>query len=166
MSENRRSEGILVTLTNVTAASNLNGGDPIAVLTGTNQIFTLGLSTTGFSCTALAGFHFLGILDQDVSAGEQSIPVWTEGVFELVFSSALTTAYIGTPVFPDSGTVVSDGTTGQGSVGTVVGLRTVGEQSGQRADVKINPLAYRFDRYVPANTASAVFGVSWPIITH
>ena len=72
MAENRKSEGLLVTLQFCTAISAIPAGTPLALKTGTNNIYTLGLSVTGLTNTANLGGQFIGISDADISAGESS----------------------------------------------------------------------------------------------
>jgi len=80
MSENLRSEGKIVLLENVTAASNMIAGTLVGA-SGT-LIYSLTSGTTGFAATATLNYGFIGILDDDISAGDAPISVITEGVFE------------------------------------------------------------------------------------
>ena len=141
MSENYRSEGRIVTLENATAASNIAAGTPVAIATAANSVYTLGRTVTGFSGTGQSmGSRFIGVLDEAVSAGQSPINVIAQGVFQFTMSSAITTAYIGIPVFGDSGQVVEvvGSLTGTLSIGTIVGVPT-GELSGQVVQVRIHP---------------------------
>ena len=170
MGETRTSEGKLVTLEFCTALSNIAAGTPVALITGTTTIGTLGLTVAGVSATAPLGHQFVGVLDESVSAGQTPITVWTEGVFKFTMSSAATLASIqpGWPVAADSGTVVTTPVvTGDQTIGTLVTQYAGWAATGSRTvEVAISPSMWRWDRYVPANTASAVFGNSTPYITH
>jgi hypothetical protein len=147
MSENRRSEGLLVTLQFCTAISNIPAGTPLAINTATNNIYTLGASTTGLASTGNLGGRFIGIADQDISANEVSFPIWVEGVFELTAASAWTTAYIGYPVMADSGKhCITAGTIGHTPIGSYVPAGT-GERSGTTILVKIKPAMWRWSTY-------------------
>jgi hypothetical protein len=148
MSENRRSEGYLVTLQFCTAMSNIPAGTPLGILTATNQIFTLGASTTGFSTTANLGGRFIGIADQDISANDTCFPIWVNGVFELTAASAWTTAYVGYPVMADSGKVcINAGSySGQTPIGSYI-PQGVGERSGSSVLVKIRPVMWDWSTY-------------------
>ncbi len=151
MSENRRSEGRLVTLQFCTAASNIPAGTPLAVMSATSLIYTLGLSTTGFGATAGIGSYFAGISDEDLSAGDSPVTLWVEGVFELTAASAWSTAYVGDAVMPDSGRVcVVVGVTGTPPIGSYIPAGT-GERSGTTILVKIKPAIWEWDTYGLAN---------------
>ena len=146
--ENLISEGRLVTL-ECTAASNIAAGRMVAVNTGASMVYTFCNETVGLSGTAgAAGMRFIGILDDDVSANQCPITVWTEGVFELQLSSAITTAaLIGRPVWgaiSGTGNLVTTlaPNTGSYPVGSVVGLTN--GTSGQTVNVKIKPGAFRW----------------------
>jgi len=174
MAENRISEGELVTIDHATAASNIAAGRFVAIDTGSNQIYSCDHESVGFSGSALAGARCLGVLDEDVSAGQCPITVWTKGVFKFRINSGSTfsaTAMIGHPVFASvSGggfRVDHTGTTGDVSLGTVVGL-PVGttEPSGSYVRVKINPGAFRWGVYgVQTATVAMYFGNVWPPLT-
>ena len=143
--ENRRSEGRLVTLQYCTAISNIPAGTPLGLLTGTNNIYTLGKDTTGLSNTANLGGAFIGISDEDLSAGDSPVTVWTEGVFEMTASSAWATGYIGDAVEADSGKVVTDAyTVGNASIGSYIPAGS-GERSGKTVLVKIRPIMWEWD---------------------
>lgn len=151
MSENRRSEGTLVTLMFCTAASNIPAGTPLACGSATSLVYTLGLTTTGFGMTGNIGGYFIGISDQDLSAGQSPITVWTEGVFELTASSAWTTAYIADAVSPDSGKVCTvTHVTGTRPLGSYIPAGT-GERSGRTILVKINPAVWDWNTLGLAN---------------
>jgi len=167
MSENRRSEGKLVTLQFCTAASNIPAGTPLACGSATSTIWTLGMTTTGFGMTGSIGSYFVGISDQDISAGQGNIVVWTEGVFELTASSAWTTAYLGDAVMADSGKVVSVGaiatSSGVAPIGSYIPAGT-GERSGTTVLVRIKPVIWRWSTYnVQSNaTSGGICGDSFP----
>lgn len=142
MSENRLSEGQLVTYYNVTAASNIVAGAMVAT-TGT-LVYTMSSGTTGYGETGTF-YNFLGVTDEALSAGQSPITVWTEGVFkfELATASVSGNLYPGRPVWcTDSGThgkeVGSVGVNGTQSVGTLVGMSTWGSTAVGYVDVKIN----------------------------
>lgn len=172
MSENRKSEGRIVTLENSTAAVNMSAGSMVAVLTGTQEIYPCDRETAGLSSTANVGMHFVGILDDSVSALESPINIWTEGVFKIQLASSIATAaFVGMPVFACNsgcGTLIeTSGATGDYPIGTVVGASAGGGTSGQYVQVKIYPGAYRWSIYGRANaiaTADAVLelGSIWP----
>lgn len=172
MPENRRGEGRLVVLENCTAASNIVGGTMIAVGSGANQALSFSSETTGLTSTGGGmGVRFVGILDDDVSAGQCPIAVWTDGIFELQLASSITTAaLIGRPVYAcisGGGLLVQTlgAVTGTIPVGTVVGLAA--GTSGQYVRVKITPGAYNwgiFGRVDAIATSNAVldFGNIFP----
>lgn len=142
--ETRRSEGRLVTLQFCTAASNIPAGTPLAVMSATSLIYTLGLSTTGFGASGGIGLYFAGISDEDLSAGDSPVTLWVDGVFELTASSAWTTAYVGDAVMPDSGKVVAiTPITGNASIGSYIPAGT-GERSGTTVLVKIKPAIWNW----------------------
>lgn len=181
MAENRIGEGVLVTFENCTAYSNIAAGTPVAIISaaaagGGTQITTLGDNVAGFSSTAEGmGYHFIGILDENVSAGDSPVTVWTEGVFRLHTStgSVKGNVQIGFPVFGNSGNVVSLGvpgsaTTGEPPIGTLVGLHGCsGTTTGSSVvSVRIKPAIYRWTIYnsgIAANTsATAPEALCWP----
>ena len=169
MSENRRSEGKLISLQFCTAASNIPAGTPLGILTATNNIYTLGNTPAGFSCTANLGGRFIGISDEDISAGQSLFSVWVEGVFELTASSAWTTAYMGDPVMGDSGKIVinAGSYTGQAPIGSYIpagGAPADGEVSGRTVLVKINPVMWRWATYgaVTISGTACYVGDTWP----
>lgn len=142
MAEQRKSEGLLVTLEAVTAASNMAAGTLVA-LSGT-LAYTHSSATTGFGATATMGYNFVGILDETVSAGQSPITVWTDGVFKLPLNSASTSGniYAGLPVWTVSGTEVgTPGSNGAMSIGTLVGIEgaTWGATGAGYVYVKIRP---------------------------
>jgi len=164
MSENRRSEGVMITLQFCTAMSNIPAGTPLGILTGSNQIYSLGSTVVGFSNTANMGGAFIGISDQDISASNNIISIWTEGVFELTASSAWTTAYIGAAVMADSGKVCTIGAvlSGQAPIGSYIPAGT-GERSGATILVKIKPMMWRWSTYnVQSNVTSGIQGDAYP----
>lgn len=162
---NNNSDGLL-TLTECTAASNIPAGTPVGFLTASTTIFTLGDSTTGFSCTALMGHHFIGITDEDYSANQSPVTVWTKGVFKMYTlagcSATNTTNHFGGAVFADSGRVAQVGhatTTGDAAIGTLVIPAASGSASW--FGVKINPAVWRRMKYMPNSTTAtsyAAFG--------
>jgi predicted RecA/RadA family phage recombinase len=169
MSENRRSEGKLVSLQFCTAASNIPAGTPLGILTATNNVYTLGNTPVGFSCTANIGGHFIGIADEDISAGQSIFSVWVEGVFELTASSAWTTAYAGDPVMGDSGMVVvnAGSYTGQAPIGSYIpcpGSPVNGEVSGRAVLVKIDPVMWRWATFgvTAVSPSNGYVGDTWP----
>ena len=146
--ENRLSEGSIVTL-ECTAASNIVAGRMVAVNTGASMVYSFVHTTVGLSGTAGAmGMRFVGVTDDDVSAGQCPITVWTEGVFEFTLHSAISTAaLIGRPVWgavSGAGNLVTTlgPNTGSLPIGSVVGLTN--GTSGQTVNVKIKPGAFRW----------------------
>jgi len=165
MAENRRSEGRLVTLQFCTAASNIPAGTPLAVASATSLVYTLGLSTTGFGMTAGMGSYFVGISDEDLSAGDSPVTVWVEGVFELTASSAWTTAYVGAAVMADSGRVCTVGAlmSGQAPIGSYIKANATVEASGRTILVKIRPAVWNWSTYnVQSNLTSGLQGTTFP----
>jgi len=165
MSENRRSEGTLVTLQYCTAMSNIPAGTPLGILTDSNQIYTLGSTTTGFSNTANIGGAFIGIADADISALQTTpVNVWIAGVFELTAASAWTTAYVGAAVMGDSGKVCTIGAilSGQAPIGSYIPAGTL-ERSGGTILVKINPVMWRWSTLnVISSLTSGINGSAYP----
>jgi hypothetical protein len=162
--ENRRSEGRLVTLQFCTAASNIPAGTPLACASASSTIYTLGASTTGFGMSGGMDSYFIGISDQDLSAGQSPVTVWVEGVFELTANSAWVTAYVGNAVFADSGKVVAmvGKASGICPIGSYIPAGT-GERSGRTVLVKINPCVWRWSTYSQsANQASGIQGTAFP----
>ena len=162
--ETLRSEGKLVTLQFCTAASNFAAGTLLACASASSTLYTLGLSTTGFGMTGGQGHYFIGITDQDHSALDTTMNIWVEGVFELTASSAWTTAYIGDPVFADSGRVCLNVavTTGDCPIGSYIPAGT-GERSGRTILVRINPMTWRWNTYGhQSNDGSGIFGGAFP----
>ena len=164
MAENRISEGRLVTLEGATAASNIVAGTMVGLNTGSNSIYSYSRETAGFSGTAGAfGMRFIGILDEDVSAGQCPVTVWTEGVFRLRFQlgNSGAAAFVGRPVFACSsggGLLVSTNSggaagnpTGTNPIGTVVAWGVSGT-AGDWLDVKINPGAFLWGSNMIATT--------------
>jgi len=162
---NNNTDGLL-TLTECTAASNIPAGTPVALLTGSTMIYTLSDSTPGFSCTALMGHHFIGITDEDYSAGDSPVTVWTKGVFKMYVgggnSATNTTNTLVQAVFADSGRTVQVGhatTTGDAAIGTLIAPAASGSASW--FTVKINPAMWRRMKYMPNSTTAtsyAAFG--------
>jgi len=162
---NNNTDGLL-TLTECAAASNIPAGTPVALLTGSTMIYTLGDSTPGFSCTALMGHHFIGITEEDYSAGDSPVTIWTKGVFKLQTASGCsatnTTNTLCQAVFADSGRYVNIGhatTTGDAAIGTLVIRAASGSSSW--CGVKINPGMWRRMKYMPNSTTAtsyAAFG--------
>lgn len=148
MSENRISEGALVTLEGATAASNIAAGTLVGLGTGTNLIYSLDASIVAFvSGSSIVGGRCLGVLDETISAGQSPVTIWTKGVFKFILNSGSTmtaSAMIGKPVYAANsggGTLVDfTGITGDQAIGTVVGYPLgLTELSGQYINVKINP---------------------------
>lgn len=164
MPENMISEGIVIALDNATAASNIAAGRMVAVNTGASTIYSYDRETAGLSGTGGGfGMRFIGVLDEAVSAGQCPVVVWTEGVFEFVLQSAITTAaLIGRPVFGAASgggalvtTLCGAGHTGTLPVGSVVGVNNNGAAgtygtSGSTVKVKINPGALRWGGFAAA----------------
>ena len=155
--ETRMSEGKLVTLENVTAASNLTAGDMIAV--SGHMVYSLSSAT--IATTATLGYSFVGVLDENVSAGQSPITVWTEGIFKFPLASGATEANImpGLPVWCDgSGYVTTPGAQGDAAVGTIVGISnaTYGSTGGAAVYVyvKIRPMEYNWTIAVTAALSS------------
>jgi len=164
MAENRRSEGRLVTLEGATAASNIVAGSMVGTsgVTG-HLVYTLSSSTVGLGLSGNLGQCFLGVLDEDVSAGDSPITVWTEGVFEFELSTAALSGalYLGAPVWAsDSGTVGQEvniiGETGSHAIGTLVGAPAWATTSVGHVQVKISPAMYHWSYYQPAATATNI----------
>jgi hypothetical protein len=123
-----------------------------------NTIYTLGNATTGLLFTGGVGYYFIGIADQDLSAGQTPVTVWVEGVFELTASSAWTTAYIGDAIMPDSGKVVDNTRVGLVSGNACIGSYIPagsGERSGRSVLVKINPGVWRWMTYSQTSSLSS-----------
>jgi hypothetical protein len=111
------------------------------------------------------GGYFIGICDQDLSAGQSPVSVWVEGVFELTGSSGWTTAYVGEAVMPDSGKVVNIGAilSGNAPMGSYIPAGT-GERSGRTVLVNISPVVWRWSTYNVTTTLgdSGVQGDVYP----
>lgn len=176
MSENRLSEGILITLEGATCVSNIAAGTPVgicAVTGSTNVVATLGLAGGVVTGTARIGQGFIGVLDQDVASGEGSrINVWVKGVFEFRLASATTSgmAFPGSPVWADSGTyVVTPGAAHDIPIGTLLsrpeqGALTATQFTGcPYVRVRINPAVWRWtSRISPGITASSYSAGIYP----
>jgi hypothetical protein len=175
--ENRVSEGALVTYENCTALSNIAAGTPVALVSaaaagGGTIVTTLGETVAGMSSTALLGYHFIGVLDEAISANQTDITVWTKGVFQFDTSTSSLDAnfVIGNPVWADSGTTVLVGAgtgTGDLAIGTIVGFNTgAAAATGLDVLVKINPGVYRWgiwnEGIAAATSASAPESLCWP----
>ena len=173
MAENLISEGRLVTLEGATAGVNMSAGILVCVDSGVNTVWPGDRETAGFSSTAKGGGRFLGVLDEDVSAGQEPITVWTEGVFKFQLCSGSTlsaTAMIGKPVFLNNsgcGTLVDvTAVTGDFAIGTIVGMPDGTEPSGDYVNIKITPGAFRWGVYgVQTATIANYFGNVWPPLT-
>lgn len=144
MAEQRISEGLLVTL-KLTAASNMSAGDMVGV--SGHTVYSLSSATV--NNTATLGYNFAGILDEDISAGQSPITVWTKGVFKLPIASGVTDANLmpGYPVWCDgSGHVTTPGAEGDYAIGTLVAMsnQTWGGSGGAvvYAHVRIRPGLY------------------------
>jgi len=156
------SEGKLVVFENATAYSNIAAGRMVAIDSGANNITTLDCGTAGFSGTGnMLGARFIGVLDDNVSANQSPIAVWTEGVFQFYLEAGITTAaLIGRPAFAGSGggganvntLAIGTNPTGQHPIGTFVGVSTMTTtapaatigSSGTFCRVKITPGAFRW----------------------
>ena len=155
------SEGKLVVFENATAYSNIAAGRMVAIDSGANNITSFDTETAGFTGTgAMLGARFIGVLDDNVSANQSPVAVWTEGVFEFMIDTSITTlAFIGRPAFAArSGggryisTNAAGAATGQLPIGTFVGISTrtltgpaaIMGTSGTWSHVKINPGAFRW----------------------
>jgi len=165
MSEVRYSEGNLVTFEDCTAYSNISAGEMVCLGTaaaagGGTNIFTLGHAVAGLSASALLGYHFIGVLDEDISAGQSPVTVHTNGIFKMVTSSGNLTAnmVIGYPAYAGSGNIVTIGVghaTGDVPIGSLVGLCGSGTlATGAYVDIMIRPGAYRWTIWQQAITAA------------
>ena len=166
MSETMKHEGMLLTL-KVTAASNMSAGDMVGI-SGT-LAYSLGSAT--IDNTAVLGYAFAGILDEDISAGQCPINVFTEGVFKMKLASGATDANIlpGWPVWTDgSGYVTTPGPNGDACIGTLVGIQTgtwsaTGGGVAKNVFVKIAPIMYKWSVASPASlTATAPIAGGYP----
>ena len=186
MAENRRSDGVLTTFENCTAISNIPAGTPVAIRNQTSgyaaDICTLGHDVAALTASDLCGYSFIGVLDEDVSAGECPVTVWTEGVFRFQFASSVATAqcHPGAPVFAESGQTVNihaGGPTGDVAIGSMVNLMwsagavvpgmgaavTGTRHTGKPyVDVRIKPGVFRWGTVIAAATASASPWGVWP----
>lgn len=176
MADNRMSEGYLVTFENCTAFSNIPAGTPVAFNTGpapgsATQVYTLGENVAGLGETALLGYHFIGVTDEDLSAGDSPVTVWVDGVFKFPQSRSGLDAnhHAGYPVWADSGQtiLVGDGTgTGDLAIGSIVGWPTAAPNTACYVLVKINPGVFRWSIYssgIAAGTsATNTEGLVWP----
>ena len=140
--EQRKSEGRLVTLENVTAASNIVAGAMVA--TSGTLVYTMSSGTTGYGETGTF-YKFIGVLDEAVSAGQCPITVWTESVFSFDLDPVSNSGTLlpGNPVWcSDSGThgrmVINTGVDGAHCVGTLVSMATWGSTASTPVQVKIN----------------------------
>ena len=109
---------------------------------------------------SIMGYHFVGITDENYSAGDCPVTVWTKGVFRLqstVDENSATNLHAGHPVFADSGMVVNIGrasVTGDIAIGSIVSRPISGTSTW--LDVKINPAMFRWSVFAGAGpTASA-----------
>jgi hypothetical protein len=158
--ENYMSEGSKIYLEGATAASNIVAGTMVAVNTASNQIYSYELTTAGLSGTAGGmGIRFIGVLEDNVSAGQVGVTVATEGIFRFRLSTAMSanySAWIGRPVFVATGglgqEVIAGADaavgvlTGALAIGTVVDASGAGlcKNTGDWVAVKINPGAFRW----------------------
>jgi len=156
----------------VSAASNIDAGTMVAVLSGTaagavNKLFTLGDATTGFGNTGILGHSFIGVLEKSVSANESPITVFTEGVYRFLTDAdwSSTANNIGHAVGISSGKTIvgyAGVETGEAFIGTLV-KPAPAPLSAQYVDVKIKPAVWRWTVHAPADsTASASRALSWP----
>jgi len=172
--ENYLGEGTLVCI-ELTAGSNIAVGTPVCVNTGSNtsvpQVYSIGAGVAGVSASTTMGMRCIGVLADNVSAGDCPCMVYTEGIFRFQMSTASLQARIspGVPVFPDSGIVVitpgseasTSGSSGQGSLGVIVGMSGAGATGGNWVDVKLNPGAYRWTVYSAVVSATNSLGLTW-----
>lgn len=140
--ETMRDRGGLLTLEHVTAASNMAAGTLVA-LSGTHA-YTLSSGSTGLGSTGgTLGYHFIGVLDVSVSAGQCPITVWTEGIFKLPLASGAISGsiYPGKPVWAATGLATTPGATGDMCIGSIVGIAggTYGATGAGYVHVKIRP---------------------------
>lgn len=145
MSEQRKSEGHLVTFENCTAASNIAAGAMLGI-SGTT-IYSLTSAT--INTTATLGYSFIGINDDNISANQSPVTVWADGVFKLPLATASVSGnlYPGLPVWSDgSGAMITPGPEGDAAVGTLVGILggTWGATGAGYVFVKIRPMAYNW----------------------
>ena len=170
MASNYRGDGNLITLTNCTAFSALNAGVLVCLCTtgsNANNLYTLGNAVAGQSATALMGYQFVGVLDQDIAAGAANPTVRTNGVFVLTLSSGSVSGDIipGAPVWADSGNIVVTpaANTGDAAIGSIVGMATWGV-TGADVDVKINPVIgnARYTIYCPSITGTQAAAIGYP----
>jgi len=164
--EQRKSEGRLVTLENVTAASNIVAGAMVA-MSGT-LVYTMSSGTTGYNETATF-YNFIGVLDEAVSAGQSPITVWTEGVFSFDLATAAVSGnlYPGQPVWcTDSGThgreVGTAGVDGTMCVGSLVSMATWGSTASTPVQVKINTNIWTIAAAAASITATAATAGGFP----
>jgi len=161
MPENYVSEGRLVKLENATAASNIAAGAQVAVNTAANTVYSFSRDTTGLATAGSFGARFLGVLDEDVSAGQDNFSIWTHGVFTWQIASGQTSVdgFVGVPVFGEASgggflvTTLTGGLniTGSLPIGTIVGQQYQGAAgSGCWVLVKINPGAFRWGGFSAA----------------
>ena|SRR3990167_394884 len=166
MAENRISGGRLITLEGCTAFSNIAAGTLLAVNTASNGVYSFCRETTGLNTAGSFGMRFLGVLDDDISAGQVCFNVWTEGIFRVRLQLANTASVtVGQPVFPGLsgaglGVVANTGGTAAGgvlnvtgtqSIGTVVG-RSASGTAGEWIDIVIKPNALLWGPYAMAAT--------------
>jgi hypothetical protein len=132
-------------------------------MSATSVVYTLGDDVSGFGSTGGIGHYFVGISDEDLSAGQSPVNVWVEGVFELTASSAWTTAYIGDAVMANSGRVcINSGATGDAPIGSYIPAGT-GERSGATILVNIRPMVWRWNSWGGASdSASGIQGGTFP----
>ena len=167
MSEQLKTEGTLVTIT-VTAASNMSAGDLVAI-SGT---MAYSLSSATINNTAVLGYTFVGVLDENISAGQCPITVWTNGVYPIPIASGAADANImpNQPVWTDgSGHVTTPGPNGDAAIGTLVGIsnNTWGSTGGAvvNALVKIQPMMFEWSVASPANvTATGPIAGAFPAL--
>lgn len=172
MAQNRRSEGVLLTI-EATAASNIVAGTPVAIgtaLGGSHLVYTLGVSPVNLSGTGKElGHRFIGVLDESVSAMDCPITIWTEGIFRFQVSTANATgnAFQFVPAGPDSGMSILYGDaaflTAGACIGTVLGVQNAEASSQGYVDVRITPAVWRWTIYNANDlTAVAPQALCWP----
>ena len=168
MSETKIQEGMLLTL-KVTAASNMSAGDMVGI-SGTIA-YSLGSAT--INNTAVLGYTFAGILDEDISAAQCPINVWTQGIFRMKLASGATDANIipGNPVWTDgSGYVTTPGPDGDAAIGVLVGVQnaawsTTGGGVTKRVYVKISPMQYKWSIAMAGVSATGPIAGAYPALS-
>jgi len=168
MSEKTFNEGMLVTL-KVTAASNMSAGDMV----GISGTIAYSLSSATINNTAVLGYTFAGILDEDISAAQCPINVWTQGVFTMLLASGATAAQVlpNQPVWADgAGNVTMIGTDGDACIGKLVGVHNgtwsaTGGGVAKRVYVKINPMMFNWSIAMAGVSATGPIQGAFPALS-